>query len=209
MLAHKWWAAVFVLLILITAAMAQKKNELAGGIGRTFIPDQGIKPGPIPLINNVVRSGKGFSFEINYARHLLNNGFFALDAEVPFVGNPDEDLGSGNGAVPSTYSSYFVTPAARVRFFAENALEPWVSLGGGYGHWTFSRTQVFGGVNPGPTTKNGGLLQGGAGLDVRWTKFGIRLAARDFYSGELPLNVNTGKSHQHNIVVTGGILWNF
>jgi hypothetical protein len=202
-------AALIVLAVIATSATAQK-NELAGGGGRSFIPDQAIQPGSIPLADNFVRFGRGTTWEANYARHLVDHGFFALDAEVPVVGNPDEGLTSGNGAVPQTYSSIFVTPAARVRFFAQNALQLWVSGGGGFGHWTISNTLVSGGINPGPKTKNGGVAQGGVGVDLRpWKHLGFRLAARDFYSGVLPLNVNTGKSHQHNIAVTGGVLWSF
>jgi hypothetical protein len=205
----RWFVVLTIMTAFVASARAQK-NEVAGGIGRTFISDQAIKPGAITLKNNSVRFGSGTTWEINYARHLLGHGFFALDAELPVVGNPDEDLGSGNGAVPKTYSSVFVTPAARVRFFAENAVQLWVSGGGGFGHWTMSNTLVYGGINPGPKTKNGGVAQGGVGLDLRpWRHFGFRLAARDFYSGQLPLNVNTGKTHQHNIAVTGGIVGSF
>jgi hypothetical protein len=201
------WVAVTMLVV---SAAAQEKNELAGGLGRTFIADQRIKPGSIPLLNNVVHFGNGTTFEINYARHLMGKGFFRLDGEVVVAGNPDEDLGSGNGAVPEGYSSYFVTPAARVKVFADTAIEPWISFGGGYGHFSFSKTLVYGGINPGATSKNSGLIQGGLGLDVKpWRRFAMRLAARDFWSDALPLNVDTGKTHQHNIVVTGGLVWRF
>lgn len=210
MSAKSRWLAGLALVTFLAASAAAQKNELAGGLGRTFIPDQTIKPGPIPISNNVIRSGNGLTWEINYARHLLGGGFVALDAEVPVVGNPDEDLGSGNGAVPHTYSSVFVTPAARVRFFAENALQFWVSGGGGFGHWTISNTLVYGGVNPGPKSKNSGVAQGAVGVDLRLKKsFGFRLAARDFYAPQLPLNVITTSSHHHNIVVTGGVIWSF
>jgi hypothetical protein len=37
----------------------------------------------------------------------------------------------------------------------------------------------------------------------------LRLAARDFWSGVPQLNVDTGKSRQHNIFVAGGIVWHF
>ncbi len=205
----RWLAVLIGLTLSVTAAVAQK-NELAGGLGRTFIPDQTIKPGPVPLTDNKISSGNGTTWEINYARHLLQHGFVALDAEVPVVGNPDEDLASGNGAVPKTYSSVFVTPAARVRFFAENALQLWVSGGGGFGHWTISNTLVYGGINPGPKSKNSGLAQGGVGMDLRVAKrFGFRLAARDFYAPQLPLNVVTTAVHHHNIVVTGGVIFSF
>jgi len=202
-------AFLMAVTVLIINAAAQK-NEIAGGVGRTFVADQGIKPGAVPLINNVVRFGNGLSFEVNYARHVIDTGFVAVDLEVPVVANPDEDLGSGNGAVPGSYSAYFVTPAARVRVFSDSHFQPWVSLGGGYGRFNISKTQVYGGANPGPTSKSSGLLEAGIGLDVRtFRKVALRMAARDFMSGALPLNVNTGKSHQHNIVVTGGIVIRF
>jgi hypothetical protein len=192
------------------ASAPAQKNEIAGGGGRTFIADQGIKPGALPLLNNTVHFGNGLSFEVNYARHLFGEGFYRLDVEVPFVGNPEEDLASGNGGVPSTYSAYFVTPSLRAKILAGSAFQPWISFGGGYGRFNMSNTLVYGGTNPGSTTKSSGLLQGGLGLDVRTFRWAsLRLAARDFWSGALPLNVNTGKTHQHNIVVTGGLVFKF
>lgn len=207
-------AFLMAVTILVVTAAAQSnegehKNELGLGIGRTFIANQGIHGGPA-LVNNTVHFGNGLSFEINYARHLRDTGFWALEAEVPVVLNPDEDLGSGNGAVPASYSSYFVTPALRARVFTQTHFQPWGSIGGGYGFFSLSKTQVYGGTNPGSTTKSSGLLQAGLGLDVRtFRNFTIRLAARDFMSGALPLNVDTGKSHQHNVVVTGGFVFHF
>lgn len=202
--------AVLALVALIATSAAAQKNEIAGGVGRAFIPDQTIKAGPVAITNNVIHSGNGLIWEVNYARHLWHPGFIALDAEVPVVGNPDADLGSGNGAVPRTYSSIFITPAARVRFFADNAVQLWVSGGGGFGHWTISNTLVYGGVNPGPKGQNSGIAQAGAGLDLRIRKsFGFRLAARDFYTPQLPLNVVTTSSHHHNIFVTGGVIFTF
>lgn len=201
--------ALSVLILMAIGASAQK-NELAAGGGLSIIPDQAIQPGPIHLTDNFVRFGNGTTWEANYARHLLNHDFFALDAEVPVVGTPDQHLTSGNGAVPQTYASLFLTPAARIRFFPQNVFQLWISGGGGLGHWTISNTLVSGGINLGPKTKNGAVAQGAVGLDVRpWKHFGFRVAARDFYSGILPLNVNTGKSHQHNIAVTGGVIWSF
>jgi hypothetical protein len=128
---------------------------------------------------------------------------------VPFVGNPDEDLGSGNGAVPSGYASYFVTPAVRGKIFAENTLGFWASLGGGFGHFGFSDKQVYGGANPGGS-KTSGLLQFGYGMDVKIKPtFGLRVAARNYWSSALPFNVATGMGHQHSFVVTGGGYWRF
>lgn len=203
--------AAFVIAVTILAINASaQKNEIAGGLGPIFIVDQNIRPGPVPLFNNTVHFSNGLTYEINYARRVIDRGLLALDFEVPVIGNPEEDLASGNGAVPASYSAYFVTPAARLKVFADTHFQPWVSFGGGYGRFHMSKTEVFGGANPGPTSKSSGLFQGGVGLDVKtFSKLSLRLAVRDFISGVLPLNVNTGQSHQHNIVVTGGIVWRF
>ena len=89
-------ASLIAVTTLLTSAFGQK-NEIAVGVGRTFIANQGIKAGAIPLLNNTVHFGNGLSFELNYARHLAGNPIYRLDAEVPFIGNPDENLASGNG----------------------------------------------------------------------------------------------------------------
>jgi hypothetical protein len=202
-------ASLIAVTTLLTSGFAQK-NEIAVGAGLTLIADQQIKAGAIPLLNNTVHFGNGLSFELNYTRHLVENSVCRLEAEVPFIVNPEQDLASGNGGVPSEYSAYFIAASARVRFVPDHVFQPWVSIGGGYGRFNMSRTLVYGGANPGPSTQKGGLVEGGAGLDVRtFKRAGIRLAARDFWSGALPLNVNTGKSHQHNIVVTAGLVFHF
>lgn len=201
--------AFLVIVVCLAGRAVAQKNEIAGGIGRTLLNDQAIQPGSSPLLNNFVRFGSGTTYEINYARHLKGENFFRLDLEVPFVGNPDEDLGSGNAAVPSGFSSYFVTPALRGKAFASNTLQPWISFGGGLGHFGFSDRLVYGGTNTGGN-KTTGLLQLGYGLDVKLKEhFGLRVAARNFWSGALPFNVVTSISRQRNFVVTGGVYWQF
>ena len=125
--------------------------------------------------------------------------------------NPDEDLHAAQNLIPKQYSSFFVTPAARLNVFPDQAVSPWVSYGGGFGHFSESSTLLFGGLpNPGKTGTTTGVLQAGVGLDVRiFGHFSLRGEARDFWSGVPQLNVNTGKSRQHNIFVGGGIVWHF
>ena len=178
-------------------ALAQK-NELSGLIGRTFISDQGIKGST--LSDNKLHFGNGLSFEANYARRVIDHDFLSLALEVPVVVNPDEDWHAPTNPV-GQYWSYFVTPAARLNVFSQQAVSPWISVGGGFGHFSVSSP------NTGTTT---GVFQAGLGLDVRiFGRFSLRLAARDFWSGVPQLNVDTGKSRQHNIFVAGGIVWHF
>jgi hypothetical protein len=97
-----------------------------------------------------------------------------------------------------------------LNLFPEQAVSPWVSFGGGFGHFGESSTLLFGGLNPGKTGTTTGVLQAGVGLDVKiFGRFRLRGEARDFWSGVPDLNVNTGKSRQHNIFVGGGLVWHF
>jgi len=187
---------------------AGQKNEVSGILGRTFIADQGIQGAPSYDPN--LRFGKGLTFEINYARRFMGTNLWSVAAEVPFVVNVDEDLHAAQNLIPQSFSSYFVTPAARVNLFPVTAVSPWVSFGGGFGHFSEGSKLVFGGVNPGKTGTTTGVLQAGVGLDVKLTRrFTVRGEARDFWSGVPELNVTTGKSRQHNIFVGGGIVFHF
>ena len=75
------------------ASAQDEKNEVTGMIGRIFISDQGILIEPPP--DNLVHSGKGLTFEVNYTRHLFATPIFGISGEVPAVFNLDEKLGSG------------------------------------------------------------------------------------------------------------------
>jgi hypothetical protein len=175
------------------AQAAAQKNELSGTLGRTFISNQGILGAP--SYDPELRSGNGLTFEVNYARRLMDGPFWSLAVEVPFVVNSDEDLHAAQNLVPGQYSSIFITPAARLNLFPEQAVSPWVSFGGGFGHFGASSTLLFGGSNPGQTGTTTGVLQAGVGLDVKvFGKFSLRGEARDFWSGVPDLNVDTRKS---------------
>ena len=192
------------------ASAQDEKNEVTGMIGRMFISDQGIHGPNAPTINPFVRSGNGLTFEVNYARRLLSTPIFAISGEVPAVFNLDEKLNSGGPVVPTEYKQIFVTPAMRLNLFPETAVTPWVSLGGGFGHFSEGKNLIYFGTNPG-TSSTTGVLQGGLGLDVKvWRRFSIRGQVRDFWSGtpSLPL-ADTGKSRQNNYFVGGGVVWHF
>jgi hypothetical protein len=199
-------AALVAVATLATSALAQK-NELTGIIGRTFISDQGVPN--TGLANSNIHFGKGTTFEVNYGRHIFGNGFTHLTFEVPAVFNLDEDVQFHENLVPESFRSYFVTPGLRANVFANTAVSPWFSLGGGFGHFSPSSNLEFGGPSPAKSNTTG-VMQFGFGLDVRvWKSFSIRGGVRDFWSGTPNLNVDTGKSRQHNYFVGGGVVWHF
>jgi len=200
-------ATVLAVCTFVTHASAQQ-NELSGLLGRTFIRDQDIKGGT--FLNNGLFFGDGLTFEANYARRVLGPGFASVSLEVPVVVNWDEDLNSDARQVPESFRSYFVTPAVRLNVFSNSAVSPWVSFGGGFGRFSESSAQLSGLPNTGKTGTTTGALQAGLGLDVRvFRRFSVRGEVRDFWSGVPQLNVDTGKSRQHNLFVSGGIVWHF
>jgi len=191
-----------------SAAAQDEKHELTGTLGRIFISDQGILGAT--YFNPFVRSGEGLTFEVNYARRFFGTPIYAVSGEVPAVFNLDEHLNSGANVVPVDYKQIFVTPSARVNLFPDTSVSPWVSFGGGFGHFSENKALIYGGSNPGGSS-NTGVIQGGLGLDVRvWHQFSIRGQVRDFWSGtpNLPL-ADTGKTRQHNFFVGGGVVWHF
>lgn len=200
--------AIAVLLVLtsfVAYATAQETEEedfeFAAVIGRTFISNQGIRG------DGSVRFGNGLTFEVNYAARVLSKRIWSVYLELPAAFNLDEDLNS-DGPSPEQFRSYYVTPAARLHL--NGALSPWVSLGGGYGRISESSRLLFGSPNPGKTGTNTGVVQFGAGLDVKTFKsIGFRVETRDFWSGVPNLNVNIGKSRLHNIFVAGGVVFHF
>ncbi len=204
-----FYTALLSLLILASAAVAQEeKHELAGMIGRTFVSDQGVTGITAP--DTILHSGKGLTFEVNYGRHLLGLGIAGLTLEVPFVANVDENVHFSVNAVPRDYKSFFITPAIRANLFPGAGLSPWVSVGGGFGYFNENGTLEFGGANPGKTGTATSVFQFGGGLDVKiLPRISVRGQVRDFFSGTPQLNVDTGKSRQHNLYVAGGVVFHF
>jgi len=192
----------------IVAPAAGQKNELTGIVGRTFISNQGIK-GALTSDQNV-HFGKGLTYEINYSRRMFDADLWSLYLEVPFLGDPDVDVHSATFNTPKQFSSIFITPAARLNAFPDQAVSPWISFGAGFSHFNSSSTFEFGGPNPAKGGATSGVLQAGVGFDVKIIgSFRLRGEARDFWSGVPKLNVNTGKSREHNIFVGGGVVWRF
>ena len=210
---RRFLAAALLLLITasLCAAQDEKKREIAVTVGRTFISDQTVPN--TSFFDNTVHSGKGLSFDFSFAHALQTYKWGSLWVELPFVWNPDTDLNYGQNVIPVQYSSMFLTPAARLRFFEGLGFQPWVSFGGGLGRFVGSKELVFGGTNTGHRIKTTGVLDGAVGLDVplgrKFQHAIFRFEARDNWSGEAPLNVDTGHTRQHNFYVAGGVVFAF
>jgi len=128
--------------------------------------------------------------------------------EVPVVVDPTNRLQDNVNVVPYAFKSFFVTPAARVNLFPTTAFSPWVSVGGGIGYFVPSSTLEFNQVPNPSKNSTTGVFQFGGGLDVRVLgPFKIRGEIRDFYSGEPPINVKTGR--YSNVYAGAGLVFSF
>ena len=191
-------------LVLVSSALAQV-NELSLTVGRTFVSTQTVQDTGLPL-----HFGNPASVAFDYARLMKTHKIFGLSLEVPVAFVPRMTLNYNLDDVPRDIGALFVTPSVRVNIFSGDSVTPWVSAGGGYGHFRQSSSLNFYGTNPGPTSTNTGVVQFGGGLDVWfWPSWGARVEARDFYSGVPDLNVDTGVSRQHNYYVGVGVLHRF
>jgi hypothetical protein len=200
-------ALVVPFLFFVSSALAQV-NEVSITAGRTFVSTQTIR-NPILQFDPHVHFANEESFEFNYGRLLKTHTLFGLSAELPVAIYPRMDVHTPAGTTPKDIGALFVTPSVRLNIFSGESVSPWVSAGGGYGRFRVAPVTLYESRNPG-SGSNTGVVQFGAGLDVWvWQRWGARLEARDFYSGLPALNVDTGRSRQHNYYVGLGVVHRF
>jgi hypothetical protein len=201
-------SVVAPLVFIVSSACAQV-NEVSVTVGRSFVSSQTILNSGLSF-NPSVHFANEESVAFNYARLVKSWKVFGFNAELPVAIYPRMDLNTQFNGVPKDIGALFLTPSIRMNIFSGDSVTPWVSVGGGYGRFREAPVLNFFGKNPGPTSSNTGVLQMGAGLDVWiWHSWGLRTEARDFYSGVPALNVDTGRSRQHNYYVGVGVTHRF
>ena len=200
--------AVFAMVATMATEAAAQSNEIGGIIGRTFISDQGVIGTSLPDSN--IHFGHGLTFEANYSRRLLNAGIFGVTFEIPVVIDPSQKLHFSGLDAPKSFTSYFVTPSARASLFPGGSFSPWLSVGGGVGHFAMDSRLESGQPNPNKSGTTTGAIQFGLGLDVKIIhSVYLRGEAREFRSGEPQLNVNTARSRYYNLFTGAGLVWHF
>jgi hypothetical protein len=203
MLANRLAVLVVPVLILVSSALAQV-NEFSITAGRAFVSTQ-----TVPITGLPVHFGQEEMVEFNYGRLLKSHSLFGLYAELPVAIYPRMDVNYNLGTNPKDIGALFVTPSVRLNVFSGDSVTPWVSVGGGYGRFRVAPVTLYENPNPG-SGSNTGVVQFGTGLDVWvWHRWGARFEARDFYSGVPALNVDTGRSRQHNYYVGLGVVHRF
>jgi hypothetical protein len=158
----------------------------------------------------LLTSERGLTVEVNYGRRLFDSAIAGLTAELPLGVNFGEKTHYDLNLVPKDDQSFFVTPALRANLFPDNGISP---RGECRGRPRLFQREFHAGVWRGQPRQNRGHdrnFQFGAGLDVKlFSRVSVRGEVRDFFSGVPQLNVDIGKTRQHNFFVGAGVVYHF
>ena len=194
-----------VIFLSASPAFAQK-HEVAFTSGGLKIGERGFDlPQPGRL-----RFGTGFTYQLNYARRILDGKIAALYVEFPFAGTPRTKVEPSNVLSPRSYSSIFFTPGIKLKLVPGLKYSPYVVAGAGLARFNESSTLT----NEQPNTNQGSntdsVFDFGAGIDVHvFSILSIRGEVRDFYSELPPLNVRALRDRQHNALISAGFVLRF
>jgi hypothetical protein len=169
-------------LVLTADAQLIGNNEIGFLLGGSVTPELSIAD----PAGNSIDFGAGHTFQATYARHLLTLPVARLSLEVPFFAAPSIKLDSASQVVPLEYASLFVTPGFRLTLMPDQAISPWVSVGGGYALFEHASELLSGEPND-AGNRHTGAIQFGGGLDIRTPvrvlfPISLRLEIRDLYS---------------------------
>jgi len=193
-------AALFLISI---SAMAQQ-FELGLSIGALKSGDH-----TLPATGSI-KADTGFAYEVNFAARVYNVHLAALYVEVPFAGTPSTGLTSSNPFSPSDYSSFFLTPGLKLKLLPVAPISPYGFVGAGFARFHSSSSLINGQSNTGDQAATRGAVDFGAGADWKVMPFfSVRGEVRDFYSGTPRFNINVIGDKQHNVLVSGGVVFRF
>jgi len=197
---------VAALILLSCDAASAQQNEIGFTSGGLKIGERGFDlPQP-----GFIKFGTGFTYELNYARRLVDAKVAALYFEVPFAGTPRTKVNTANALSPRSYSSIFFTPGLKLKLLPGRKYSPFAVMGFGLAHYRESDTLVDDQANPDRKTTTDGVFDFGFGLDVKVISvLSIRGEVRDFYTDLPPLNVRALHDRQHNALISAGIVVRF
>lgn len=160
--------------------------------------------------SGTIKADTGFAYEVNFAARVFNAHLAALYVEVPFAGTPNTGLTSSNPFSPSDYSSFFFTPGLKLKVLPIAPISPYGFVGAGFARFHSGSSLANGQPNSGDQSATRGAVDFGAGVDWKVLPFfSVRGEVRDFYSGTPRFNINVIGDKQHNVLVSGGVVFRF
>jgi hypothetical protein len=192
-------SAVMWLLLGSAAAVAQR-HELGLTLGRLSGPTRSSAAGDLQL-------SSGVGLQANYGYRFLQTRRVALIGNVHFLANGQRTVESNNSAVTRDIATLFVTPGLRIAWTGPRRFVPYATVGAGYALYEQSYFRLDGASNEAPRFTHRGAFSYGGGINMPvWRFVGLRLEARDFYTGNPSFNAVVASVGQHNVVVSGGFV---
>lgn len=191
-------------LFLISNSATAQQFELGLSVGALKSGDH-----TLPATGSI-KADTGFAYEVNFAARVYNVHLAALYVEVPFAGTPSTAITSSNPFSPSDYSSFFLTPGLKLKLLPVAPVSPYGFVGAGLARFHSSSSLINGQSNTGDQSATRGAVDFGAGVDWKVMPFfSVRGEVRDFYSGTPRFNINVIGDKQHNVLVSGGVVFRF
>lgn len=204
-----------VFLLLSNNAIAQKA-DVAFSVGASSVSDThltfdcplGAVCDSIPPES--VKTGHDVFWEGTFSSRMIDAKLASIHIEIPIAGiaHQQATFTQSPNVFIAHFSSLYITPSLKTKFFPAAPISPWISLGGGLAHFSFpdDHTNKF-------------ALQFGAGADIKTPlpHIGLRVELRDFLSGQpsfgtpgvgLAGNPESGLS-RHNVFAGGGFVIHF
>lgn len=213
-----FWSAVLVLGLGFAPglrAQDDSKNEIVLAFGATVTPSVGVQGGKIDFDVNP-------HFTPSYYHRFKTAGNLGIYGGVGVALSPRDVTVSRGPAATYRQAAYaFVTPAILVKFREKSAINPWLTVGGGWSDFLISRQRLgdakipSGGKGPGSFNTNTGVGVFGAGVDfttpfktpIIHKRIGFRLEIKDYLSGRPDYGVKTSGSTQNFVLIGGGIIF--
>src|SRR5215510_16135862 len=209
---RKTLPALLFFVLLISGHSFAQSNEIGFLVGGTLSPNTDHVSGVACIANDPnCAASNHTSGQISYegviAHRIENLHLASFYLELPVVGIPSRTvrhatLLPGSTNVFQSFSSIFFTPGLRLKF-AVPGLSPFVSVGGGFAHFSPDTNSL--GTTPSSSTT--GAFQVGGGIDLGLIPhIALRGEVREFYTGD---PFSTFKTSPHNIFTGGGLVVHF
>jgi hypothetical protein len=196
-----------LLLIVFTFAPAvfAQESELAFVVGRLKPSDRSLSLNPGPAVDTAF-SGAA-TYQINYARRMVNGELASLHFEIPVVVAPRTGVVSDNFFLPRTYSTVIFTPGVKLKVFPGSGFSPYIVSGIGFGRFSSSDTNINGSPNTGDRANTSFVFNFGGGVDFNVLgPISLRGEVRDFMTGTPNFSAPFLNDRQHNLYIGAGIV---
>jgi hypothetical protein len=202
-------AVLLFFLCLSSAYSLAQKADAAFVVGGSFVSDSKVVFTTSPSFTNSFQTGHHIFLEGALGVRVFDAKAASLHIELPIAAIPSQKLTFSNSTTAFDHlSTVFITPGFRLKIAPSAPITPWVSVGGGWAHYS---------ADFAPTT-NKGAIQYGGGLDFRTPlpHLRIRGEVRDFVTGDpnlfqatFPPGTGQPGIHRHNVLLGGGVVLTF